>query len=1137
MRTMRRFPSLFFAFMCVFLTIALVGGESVDAEIPDETMWGIVDFREIPGVTVEEIDAIERLQDQKTSFVYGALVSTETFQNRDGAICGFSALFCEWLSELFEIPFEPVFYEWGDLITGLENREVDFTGELTANKERRDIYLMTDAIAERLVKCVRIEDSEPLSDIAEKRTLRYAFLEGTVTVNEVTLLERKPFEPFLVDDYDTAYDLLKSGQIDAFFEESSAEAAFDVYSDVVFEDFFPLIYGPVSLTTQNPDYTPIISVVQKALHNNGTRHLTELYNRGEKEYIRNKLFSRLSDEEIAYLEANPHIPVAAESDNYPISFYDTYAKEWQGIFFDVLYEIELLTGLTFYVMNAEDAEPVDLLDKVENGQAAVISELTPTLDRESRFLLLDRDIYSDRYALLSKAEHRNISVNEVLYIKVGLIQDSTSSILFKRWFPSHANTVQYRNHRSALDALESGEVEMVMTTQNQLLVLTNYRELVGYKTNILFDYPFESTMGFNKDEIILCSIIEKTLHMIDTKQIAGHWMRKTYDYRNKVIASRQPWLAGTVALLLCVLLLLLFLFRQNRNEGRRLEKLVEIRTSDLNQQHLLMHIVNEAAALLLKADPGEYIIALKQSMEMIGRFVDADRINVWRNHRKDDNKLYYKQIYMWVREEQYKFSEDLSIELCYGESLPRWEKMLSQGTVVNGSVSDMPEEERPILSAYKLKSFLVVPLFLKGEFWGFVTFDDCHRLRKFPESDVYILRSWGLLVIGAIQRDEIAMDMRRTLTKLETVIKNYRGIIWSVDENGIITTFNGQYLKTIGVTPAFLEGKKLEIAKDKNRHFDVIEKVEETFHNGPQDWLGEVDGGVFQFYTSPMIDEKGRVIGVMGSTDDVSGMIKLHRDLETAVIAAEAASRAKSEFLANMSHEIRTPMNAIIGMTTIGKAAAETKRKDYAFDKIDGASKHLLGVINDILDMSKIEASKFDLSPTEFEFGKMLQQVVNVINFRVEEKSQSLTVHVDKNIPESLIGDDQRIAQVITNLIGNAVKFTQEGGSIELDARLAGIENDDCCIRVAVSDNGIGISAEQQSKLFRSFQQAETNTARKFGGTGLGLSISKSIVEMMDGAIWVESQVDEGSTFTFSIKVKVNRNKKQERALGASETD
>ncbi|MGD9559049.1 MAG: ATP-binding protein, partial [Oscillospiraceae bacterium] len=235
---------------------------------------------------------------------------------------------------------------------------------------------------------------------------------------------------------------------------------------------------------------------------------------------------------------------------------------------------------------------------------------------------------------------------------------------------------------------------------------------------------------------------------------------------------------------------------------------------------------------------------------------------------------------------------------------------------------------------------------------------------------------------------------------------------------------------------------------------------------------------------------------------------------------AEQANLAKSSFLANMSHEMRTPMNAIIGMTHIAKTSADIERKDYCLEKINDASTHLLGVINDILDMSKIEANKFELACVRFDFEKLLQRVANVINFRVEESHQTFTVHIDRRIPTMLEGDDQHLSQVITNLLSNAVKFTPERGHVRLDAILEAEEDDWCTLCISVSDTGIGIPQEQQARLFRSFEQADTSTARKYGGTGLGLAISKHIVNLMGGDIWVTSEPGAGSTFSFTTRLR-----------------
>ena len=264
----------------------------------------------------------------------------------------------------------------------------------------------------------------------------------------------------------------------------------------------------------------------------------------------------------------------------------------------------------------------------------------------------------------------------------------------------------------------------------------------------------------------------------------------------------------------------------------------------------------------------------------------------------------------------------------------------------------------------------------------------------------------------------------------------------------------------------------------------------------------------------PMMSEKSEIDGTMIMFHDVT-------DLKRSREEALEASRAKSSFLSNMSHEIRTPMNAIIGMTSIGKTEKTLERKDNALEKIDSASTHLLGVINDILDISKIESGKMELSMIEFEFAKMLNRVNNVIAQKIDEKQQIFTVDIDPAIPHILYGDDQRLAQVITNILSNATKFTPENGEITLGIELLNLSDAKCSMQIFVKDSGIGMTKQEQAKLFNIFQQAQAGTSRKYGGSGLGLAISKRIINLMDGDIWVESEPEKGSCFYFTANLGV----------------
>jgi len=237
--------------------------------------------------------------------------------------------------------------------------------------------------------------------------------------------------------------------------------------------------------------------------------------------------------------------------------------------------------------------------------------------------------------------------------------------------------------------------------------------------------------------------------------------------------------------------------------------------------------------------------------------------------------------------------------------------------------------------------------------------------------------------------------------------------------------------------------------------------------------------------------------------------------LKLAKQKAEEATQAKSEFLANMSHEIRTPMNGIIGLSHLTlKTTLDEKQRAYV-EKIDNSAKSLLGIINDILDISKIEAGKLTIEKIEFDLFKTIDSTIDLVSFKAHEKNLELIVNYDINMGKNFYGDSLRISQILTNLLGNAVKFTDKG---EVGIGVKKVDTDR--YRFEVSDTGIGLTNEQQSKLFEAFAQADGSTTRKYGGTGLGLRISKQLVEMMGGKIWIESEYGVGSKFIFEIDLE-----------------
>lgn len=421
--------------------------------------------------------------------------------------------------------------------------------------------------------------------------------------------------------------------------------------------------------------------------------------------------------------------------------------------------------------------------------------------------------------------------------------------------------------------------------------------------------------------------------------------------------------------------------------------------SDVESQDRLLHAVNEVAAMLLGSTVESYERTLFACMDKMGVVADVDRVYIWKNHEQD-GALYTTQVYEWSGGAEPQQGNELTVSVPFPED---WRPRLSNNQCVNGIVSSFPDFERAHLEAQGVVSILVVPVFLHGEFWGFVGFDDCCNERVFSPSEESILRSVSLLFATSQLRNEM------TITLMQ--------------------------------------------AKEE----------------------------------------------------------------------ATASSKAKTDFLASMSHEIRTPINAITGMSSIARMSNDRDKINSCLNHIDAASRQLLALVSDVLDMSRIEAGKLELSEEPFELSAMLYNIRSIIAVRADEKKQTFEIDLGASLPRVVVADDTRMSQVLINILSNAVKFTPEGGKVSLVARCLGSRRENGHdldnLEFIVSDNGIGIAPENMQRLFGKFEQAERGTARRYGGSGLGLSICKSIVELVGGSIDVESEPGKGSRFTVRFTV------------------
>ena len=903
-----------------------------------DSLMKFASFRDIPGVTEDEIKAIETLQRQNRTFTYGMSFGIEAFLDIDGKMKGYAALMTKWLSGLFGIPFNVEIFTWNELLNGLNSGKIDFTGALTTTDERRQTYFMTDPIVQRVMKYIRLANSEPLSEIRKRRLPRYALLRGTTTVDDVMRYAIEPFEPVFISATLDAYALLKAGKIDALVGENNAEAQFDIFGDVVTENFLPMLYAPVSLSTQNPQLAPVISVVQKALKNGAYSYFSHLYSIGHQEYKKNKFFMQLTDEERAYLNSNPVVLYLAEGYSYPASFYNVHEKQWQGSFFDLLKELEIFTGISFKHANDMNTSWEEMLRMLESGEASMIADIVPSKEREGIFLMSKIMFHSDNYALLSKTGTPNVNIDEVMNMKVALPTATVFAQMFRSWFPNHPNTVEY-DLNEIFNALDRGEADMAMSSERYLLTLTNYNEFSDYKANIVFDYGLDYTIGFNIDEVILCSIVDKALRIIDWKGISRYWLHKTFDYRTKIAEERKPWIFTAIIVLSLIIALLTIIYLKDRKKSKTIA-----------EQSTTLAAINNRIETMINNLPG----------------------------------MVFQQLYN-PPDYTYTFVSDGCKELL-------------------GYTAD------ELINSNTLK------------FFDMVYYDDIAPIEKLSAETI----PFGLpfeLIYRIIMKDGT--------------------IKWIWERSRIVE-------KNPDGTPYLLEG----------------------------------------YYTD----------------------ITERQQLE----AAETANLAKSKFLATMSHEIRTPMNSIMGFAELAMDSNSMSQVNDYLGKITDSTQWLLRIINDILDISKIEAGKMDLEQTPFDLRDIYSRCQSVILPSIKEKGLDLSIYAEPSTGKKLLGDPVRIYQVLMNLLSNAVKFTNSG-TVKFSSSIKSSDNDKTTVYFEVKDSGIGMSSEQIDKVFDPFMQADSSTTREYGGSGLGLAIAKNIVELMGGKLTVKSSPGLGSLFSFEI--------------------
>jgi len=377
------------------------------------------------------------------------------------------------------------------------------------------------------------------------------------------------------------------------------------------------------------------------------------------------------------------------------------------------------------------------------------------------------------------------------------------------------------------------------------------------------------------------------------------------------------------------------------------------------------------------------------------------------------------------------------------------------------------------------------------------------------------------------ERKRSEEEARKSYEMIRLLLDSTAEGIYGVDASGTCTFANSACLRLLGYTQeSDLLGREIHNLTHHTRPDGTPYPISECrvylgFASGVgvhvEDevfWRKDGSGFPVEYWSHGIVHSK-TTLGAVVTFVDVTERKLVEQELRSAKEAAEEANRAKSQFLANMSHEIRTPMNGILGMTELTLDTDLNKEQRDNLGLVRLSAESLLTVLNDILDFSKIEAGKLEFESIPFDLRESLGEAMHTLSFRAHQKGLELIYEVRPDVPESLIGDPGRIRQILVNLIGNAIKFTERGEILVSVAQHAE-EAKRVCLQISVADTGIGIPLDRQERIFEAFSQADGSTTRKFGGTGLGLTISTRLVELMGGRIWVESEHGKGSTFHFT---------------------
>ncbi len=542
----------------------------------------------------------------------------------------------------------------------------------------------------------------------------------------------------------------------------------------------------------------------------------------------------------------------------------------------------------------------------------------------------------------------------------------------------------------------------------------------------------------------------------------------------------------------------------------------------LAQELRLQNALIDIASTYINLNTAEVEDTINKSLEKMGLFVSADRAYIF---DYDFETQTTSNTYEWCNEGVDPEIENL--QFVPNEFFPQWVERHKAGEAFYiPDVSQLNDESesglKSILEPQGIQSLIAIPMIDDNELVGFVGFDSVRELYSYSEKEQRLLFLFGQMLINIRNRQKWENQIQIQEEKFRNIIANMNLGLLEVDLSDKIMYANQSFCEMSGFSLDELKGQgaaEILLSEEQRR---VIQNKSVTRKNGIADSyeleIVNKRGEQVHWFVSgaPNYNDKGQMIGSIGVHLDITEQKRLEKELDKAKNFAEAAAKAKELFLANMSHEIRTPLNVIIGMIRQLSKEILTAEQHFYVNQAKSSAKHLLTILNNILDIAKIESGDMEIVSKAFAPSALAYNLHSILYSQTQDKSLDFKIRVSPDIHPVLIGDETRLRQVLINLLGNAIKFTDKG-NITLSVDLVANENHRQTLKFEVSDTGIGMSESFISKIFDKFSQEQNTSNRKYEGTGLGMAISNDLIKLMGGEMKVKSEKNEGTHCSFEI--------------------